>query len=149
MKKVVVANDHGAVDITKRIVEHLTKRGYSVNHLGVTSTDSVDYPDMAAQACGEFLAGGYEFGVVACGTGIGISISANKINGIRCALPQNVFAATMAKSHNNANFIAFGGRIEYTEPVEKMLDAFIDSPVEGGRHTKRVNKMMALEGGVC
>ncbi|MDD2296296.1 MAG: RpiB/LacA/LacB family sugar-phosphate isomerase [Sphaerochaetaceae bacterium] len=149
MKKVVVANDHGAVDVTKRIVEHLKKRGYSVNHLGVTSPDSVDYPDMAAQACGEFLAGGYEFGVVACGTGIGISISANKINGIRCALPQNVFAATMAKSHNNANFIAFGGRIEYTEPVEKMLDAFIDSPVEGGRHTKRVNKMMALEGGVC
>lgn len=149
MKKVVVANDHGAIDITKRIVAHLTKRGYTVNHLGVTTPESVDYPDMAAQACKEFLAGGYDFGVVSCGTGIGISIAANKINGIRCALPQNVFAATMAKSHNHVNFIAFGGRVEYTEPVEKMLDAFIDSPIEGGRHTKRVNKIMALEGGVC
>ena len=149
MKKVVVANDHGAIEITKQIVDHLTKRGYLVNHLGVTTTESVDYPDMAAQACGEFLAGGYEFGVVSCGTGIGISMAANKVDGIRCALLQNVFTATMAKSHNDANFIAFGGRVKYTEPIEDMLDAYIDSPVEGGRHAKRVKKIMALEGGVC
>lgn len=146
MKKVVVANDHGAIEITKKIVAHLTKRGYMVNHLGVTTTESVDYPDMAAQACKEFLSGGYEFGVVSCGTGIGISIAANKIDGIRCALIHNVFTATMAKGHNNANFIAFGGRVEYAEPVEEMLDAFIDSPIEGGRHAKRVKKIMALEG---
>ena len=149
MKKVVVANDHGAVELSKTIVEHLIARGYTVNHLGVYAADSVDYPDMAAQACGEYLAGGYEFGVVCCGTGIGISISANKIDGIRCALPQNMFAASMAKSHNNANFIAFGGRIEYQEPVLEMLDAYIDSPFEGGRHATRVNKIMALEGGTC
>ena len=149
MGKVVVANDHGAVELTKQIVRHLQQRGFEVNHLGVLNTDSVDYPDMAAQACGEFLAGGYEFGVLCCGTGIGISISANKIDGIRCALPQNIFAAQMAKSHNNVNFIAFGGRIAYPEPVLAMLDAYIDSPVEEGRHAKRVQKIMALEGGTC
>ncbi len=149
MKRVVVANDHGAVEVTSKIVEHLKSRGFEVKYLGVSSEDSVDYPDMAAKACGEFLAGGFAFGVVCCGTGIGISISANKIDGIRCALPQNVFAAQMARSHNNANFIAFGGRIAYQEPVLEMLDAYIDSPFEGGRHATRVNKIMALEGGTC
>ncbi len=149
MSKVVVANDHGAIEVTLSIVEHLKSRGFEVNHLGVTKSDSVDYPDMAAKACGEYLAGGYEFGIVCCGTGIGISISANKIDGIRCALPQNIFAATMAKEHNNANFIAFGGRIEYQESVIDMVDAFIDSEFQGGRHQKRVDKIMALEGGTC
>jgi ribose 5-phosphate isomerase B len=149
MKRVVVANDHGAVEIGKLITDHLRKKGYEVNHLGVFTEDSVDYPDMAAQACGEYLAGGYEFGVVCCGTGIGISISANKIDGIRCALPQNVFAAEMAKCHNNANFIAFGGRIDYCEPVLDMVDAFVDNSFEAGRHSRRVDKIMALEGGTC
>jgi ribose 5-phosphate isomerase B len=149
MKRVVVANDHGAVEIGKLIADHLRKKGYEVNHLGVFTEDSVDYPDMAAQACGEYLAGGYEFGVVCCGTGIGISISANKIDGIRCALPQNVFAAEMAKCHNNANFIAFGGRIDYCEPVLDMVDAFVDNSFEAGRHSRRVDKIMALEGGTC
>jgi len=145
MKKVVMANDHGAVEIATEIAAHLAKRGYEVNHMGVYSNESVDYPDMAAIACNEYLAGGYEFGVLCCGTGIGISISANKIDGIRCALPQNSFAASMAKLHNNVNFIAFGGRIDYADPVSKMVDAFIDGTFEGGRHAKRVDKIMALE----
>ena len=149
MKKVVIANDHGAVELSKAIADHLASRGYEVNHLGVFSHDAADYPDMAALACHEFLKGGYEFGVVCCGTGIGISISANKIDGIRCALPQNVFAASMAKLHNNANFIAFGGRIEYGEPVNDMVDAYINGTFQGGRHAKRVEKIMALEKETC
>ena len=104
MGKVVVANDHGAVELTKQIVRHLQQRGFEVNHLGVLSTDSVDYPDMAAQACGEFLAGGYEFGVLCCGTGIGISISANKIDGSVALWPQNT-SHTDGERHNNVNFI--------------------------------------------
>lgn len=149
MKKVVISNDHGAVELSKQLAEHLKERGYEVNHLGVFANDSVDYPDMAKVACTEFLKGGYEFGIVCCGTGIGISISANKIDGIRCALPQNVFAATMAKSHNNANFIAFGGRIDYPETPVSMLDAFIDAQAESGRHANRVDKIMALERETC
>ena len=132
MSKVVVANDHGAVE---------------VNYLGTAENKSVDYPDMAKLACDEFLKGGYEFGILCCGTGIGISISANKIRGIRCALPQNVFAATMAKEHNDANFIAFGGRIDYQDDVLDMVKAYITTQVsQDERHARRRAKMMALEG---
>ena len=143
--KIVLANDHGAVELSKKIKAHLETRGYEVNHLGVTEEKSVDYPDMAKLACEEYLKGGYEFGIVCCGTGIGISISANKIDGIRCALPQNIFAAQMAKQHNNVNFIAFGGRIDYPENPLDMLDAFIDEKFAGDRHQRRIDKMMNLE----
>jgi len=147
MSKVVVANDHGAVQLTKSIVDHLRSKGYEVNYLGVAEEKSVDYPDMAKLACDEFKKGGYEFGILCCGTGIGISISANKIKGIRCALPQNRFAAQMAKEHNDANFIAFGGRIDYPESVLSMVDAYTDTKAsQDERHARRRAKMMALEG---
>ena len=146
MSKVVVANDHGAVELTARIVGFLRGKGYEVNYLGTAENKSVDYPDMAELACTEFKKGGYEFGVLCCGTGIGISISANKIKGIRCALPQNCFAAKMAKEHNAANFIAFGGRIDYQEDVLKMLEAYIDAQIsQDERHARRRAKMMFLE----
>ena len=146
MSKVVVANDHGAVELTAAIVEFLKNRGFEVNYLGTAENKSVDYPDMAELACTEFLKGDYEFGVLCCGTGIGISISANKIHGIRCALPQNCFAAQMAKEHNAANFIAFGGRIDYQESVTDMLGAYIDAQIsQDERHARRRAKMMLLE----
>ena len=146
MSKVVVANDHGAVELTAAIVEFLKNRGFEVNYLGTAENKSVDYPDMAELACTEFLKGDYEFGVLCCGTGIGISISANKFHGIRCALPQNCFAAQMAKEHNAANFIAFGGRIDYQESVTDMLGAYIDAQIsQDERHARRRAKMMLLE----
>lgn len=146
MSKVVVANDHGAVELASNIVEFLKSKGYEVNYLGTYTEDSVDYPDMAEKACKEFLKGSYEFGILCCGTGIGISMAANKIKGIRCALPQNCYAARMAKEHNNANFIAFGGRIDYPESVTDMINAFISTaPSEEIRHINRVAKIMRLE----
>ena len=146
MKKVVVANDHGAIELTASIVKHLKEKGFEVNYLGVSEKKAVDYPLMAKAACEEFNKGGYDFGVLCCGTGIGISMSANKIHGIRCALPQNSYAAKMAKEHNAANFIAFGGRIDYPEPVLEMLDAYLDAQVSlEERHAKRREEMMALE----
>ena len=146
MKKVVIANDHGAVDLAKRFAEHLENKGYEVNWLGTQTEDSVDYPDMAERACREYLKGGYEFGIVCCGTGIGISMAANKVRGIRCALPQNCYAAEKTKEHNASNFIAFGGRIDYPEDPVKMLDAYMNAEVSSEeRHHKRVAKMMALE----
>ncbi len=145
-KRVVIANDHGAVDLKYSIVSHLIGRGYVVDDLGLAENETADYPDQAISACSTFLKGDYEFGIVCCGTGIGISIAANKIDGIRCALPQNAFAASMAKEHNNANFLAFGGRIDYSDSVLTMIDAFIDSSVNTEeRHTRRVNKIMAIE----
>jgi ribose 5-phosphate isomerase B len=145
MPTIVLANDHGAVELAARFADYLKKNGCTVNHLGVHSADSVDYPDMAELACSEYKKGGYDFGILLCGTGIGISISANKIEGIRCALPQNSYAAGMARKHNNANFIAFGGRIDYREDPVDMLQAFMDASFEGDRHQRRVDKMMALE----
>ncbi|MCK5201762.1 MAG: ribose 5-phosphate isomerase B [Spirochaetales bacterium] len=144
-KKIVIGADHGAFELKAKIIEHLTNRGFAVNNMGVDSYNSVDYPDMAEKTCKEYLSGNYDFGIVCCGTGIGISISANKVNGIRCALPQNIFGAEMSKVHNNANFIAFGGRIEYQDSVTDMVDAFIDAKFEGGRHQRRVDKIMGLE----
>lgn len=145
MAKVVIANDHGAVELTSNIVKHLQERGYEVNWLGTTTTDSIDYPDQAEKACNEFLHGGYEFGVLCCGTGIGISIAANKIKGIRCACVQDSYAAEMCKRHNNANFISFGGRISYRENPLIILDSFIDASFEGGRHQRRIDKISAIE----
>ncbi|MBN2509324.1 MAG: RpiB/LacA/LacB family sugar-phosphate isomerase [Spirochaetales bacterium] len=146
MAKVVIANDHAAIEIKERIQKHLVFRGFDVHNLGIDAVESVDYPDKAREAAEEFLKGGYDFGVLCCGTGIGISISANKVKGIFCALPQNAFAAQMAKEHNNANFIAFGGRIDYPQTVEAMLDAYIDSHYLGDRHQRRVEKMHILDG---
>ncbi len=143
--KIVIGADHGAYELKAEIIKHLEKRGFSIKNMGVDSAESVDYPDMAEKTCREYLKGNYNFGIVCCGTGIGISISANKVDGIRCALPQNIFGAEMSKVHNNANFIAFGGRIEYQESVTDMIDAYIDADFEGGRHQRRVDKIMGLE----
>lgn len=143
--RVVIGSDHGAFELKAKIIEHLSDSGFEVNNMGIDSTESVDYPDIAEKTCEEYLKGNYKFGVVCCGTGIGISISANKVDGIRCALPQTIFAAEMSKVHNNANFIAFGGRIEYRDSVNDMLNAFISANFEGGRHQRRVDKIMGLE----
>ena len=102
MKRVIIGNDHGAVALKFRIINFLSKMGYESLNMGVDTEEPVDYPDIAAKVCGEYKKGGFAFGIVCCGTGIGISMSANKIDGIRCALPQTIYAAEMAKAHNDA-----------------------------------------------
>ena len=114
MKKVIIASDHGAIILKSEIVSFLKTKNCSVKDMGVNSEDSVDYPDVAVAACAEFKRGGYDFGILLCGSGIGMSIVANKIKGIRCAQVFDLFTAEMAKAHNNANFIAFGGRVKYS-----------------------------------
>lgn len=144
--RVVLGNDHAAVELKNRLKKHMISKGYEVNDVGIGENETVDYPDIAQRACAEFLKGGYDAGIVCCGTGIGVSISANKINGIRCALPQDSFAAKMARMHNDANFIAFGGRINYHDGIEKMLDLFLNTPFDSDdRHKRRVKKITALE----
>jgi ribose 5-phosphate isomerase B len=145
--RVVMACDHGGLDRKNELKAWLLNERYEVNDLGVHDEKSVDYPDRAELACREFLNdGGYAFGVLLCGTGIGISISANKIPGIRCGLPQDIFAARMAREHNNCQFIAFGGRIDYKESITEMLRAFCEASfAEEERHVRRVNKIIALD----
>jgi len=143
--RIVMANDHGAVALKKDLLSWLKSQGHEVVNLGVDVEDRVDYPDMAVAACAEYKKGGYDFGILLCGTGIGISISANKIPGIRCALVQDIFTASMAREHNNANFIAMGGRVEYSTPPTEILAAFMNAKFQGGRHADRVAKMMELD----
>lgn len=142
--KIVIANDHGAVDLKKRLIDWLMKEGHSITNLGVDVEERVDYPDQAEKAVQEFQKGGYDLGIVLCGTGIGISIAANKHKGIRCALIHDSFTALMAKQHNNANFLALGGRVTYTEAPEALLKVFLDAEFEGGRHSQRVAKLDEL-----
>jgi len=145
MKKIVIASDHGAVDLKDTIIDFLKKKNFEVTDMGTHGAVAVDYPDMALLACNEYKKGGYEFGILLCGTGIGVSIAANKVKGIRCALISDLFSAEMAKAHNNANFIAFGGRIKYATPVTDMIEKFINTIFTGERHERRIAKMMAIE----
>ncbi|MBN8218406.1 MAG: ribose 5-phosphate isomerase B [Spirochaetes bacterium] len=143
--RILAAADHGGFELKNLIVAHLRGRGFDLVDLGVNDGASVDYPDLARRAVETYRGGGFEFGLLFCGTGIGISIAANKMNGIRCALPFTPFMAEMARAHNNANFLAFGGRVEYPVPVAALVDAFLAAKHEGGRHGDRVKKIHALE----
>jgi len=145
MKKIIIASDHGAVALKTEIISFLEAKNCAVKDLGVNSEDSVDYPDIAVAACNEFKKGGYDFGILLCGTGIGMSIVANKIKGIRCAQVFDLFTAEMAKAHNNANFIAFGGRVKYSVPVTDMIEKFMNTNFAGDRHQRRVTKIMDLD----
>jgi ribose 5-phosphate isomerase B len=145
--RIIIANDHGAVALKKDLVSWLKDQGHEVVNLGVDVDDRVDYPDMATAACAEYKKGGSDFGVLLCGTGIGMSMAANKIEGIRCALIHDVFTATMAREHNDANFVAMGGRVDYPVPPTEILAAFMYAKFQGGRHAERVAKIAALEAG--
>ena len=143
--RIVIANDHGAVDRKKEILQWLSAHGHEVLNLGVDVEDRVDYPDKAREAVEAWRTKGLDLGILLCGTGIGISIAANKLPGVRCALVHDSYTARMAREHNDANFLALGGRVELTEPVGAILDAFLGATYEGGRHTGRLDKISALE----
>ena len=138
---IVLANDHGAVELKMRILAWLLDRGHRVTNLGVDTEDRVDYPDMADKAVAEFQKGGYDLGILFCGTGIGISIAANRHKGIRCALIHDRFTALMAREHNNANFLALGGRVSYQESPETLIELFMEAQFQGGRHAERLAKL--------
>ena len=127
-----------------RILAWLESKGHTVMNLGVDTDDRVDYPDMADKAVAEFLKGGYDLGILFCGTGIGISIAANRHRGIRCALIHDVFTSLMAKEHNDANFLALGGRVSYTVPPESLIETFLGARFQGGRHSERLKKLDRL-----
>lgn len=139
--KIALASDHGGFALKEAIKAHLTDRGYEVLDLGTHSEESVDYPKYG-QACGEaVISGQADRGIVCCGTGIGISIAANKVKGIRAAVVTNEFMAEMTKRHNDANIIALGGRVLETEYALKLVDIWLDTEFEGGRHQRRVDML--------
>ena len=140
-----IATDHAGYAVKDYIKELLDARGHTVVDLGPDSADRVDYPDYG-RACAEAVrddAG--SFGIVVCGTGIGISISANKVPGIRAALCHDAYTAAMARAHNDAQILAFGERVVGRGVIESMIDAFVQTPFEGGRHADRVAKITAID----
>lgn len=141
MLKIAVASDHGGFALKEKVKEHLVQRGFEVDDLGTHSEESVDYP-VYGKACGEAVASGKaDLGVVVCGTGIGISIAANKVKGIRCGLCTSVEMAHLTKQHNNANILALGGRTTEPELALKIVDEWLDTEFEGGRHQRRVGML--------
>ena len=141
MLKIAVASDHGGFALKEMVKEHLVQRGFEVDDLGTHSEESVDYP-VYGKACGEAVASGKaDLGVVVCGTGIGISIAANKVKGIRCGLCTSVEMAHLTKQHNNANILALGGRTTEPELALKIVDEWLDTEFEGGRHQRRVDML--------
>ena len=144
--KITIGSDHGAVQLKEEVKMVLKEYGdIEVTDVGTFGTDSVDYPDIAEKVCGDVVSGKADRGIVLCGTGIGISIAANKIKGIRCALCNDVFSAKMSRQHNDANVLAMGGRVLGFGPAGEIVRAFVEGNFEGGRHERRVNKIMALE----
>lgn len=137
--KIAIASDHGGYELKEEIKKFLETRNVEVIDLGTDSEQSVDYP-LFGQACAEAVAGGRaDRGIVCCGTGIGISIAANKVKGIRCALCTDILMAELSRKHNDANILALGGRILETEEALQITKAWLDTEFEGGRHKRRVD----------
>ncbi|MBZ0263467.1 ribose 5-phosphate isomerase B [bacterium] len=146
IKKLVAAADHGGIELKDELVERLRDAGYEVEDLGTHSSDSVDYPDYAKLAGQSILEGKADCGILVCGTGIGISIAANKIDGIYCAKLNNPIEGKMAAAHNHANMVALGGRITDPETAWESVKAWLETEPEGDRHNRRVDKIKDLEG---
>ena len=137
--------DHGGFELMQEVKKHLEEIGIAYKDFGTYSTDSCDYPVFAEKAARAVASGECEKGILICGTGIGISISANKIRGVRAALCSDCFSAEMTRRHNDANMLAMGARVLGSGLALKIVDTFLAAEFEGGRHEKRVKLMMELE----
>jgi len=146
-QRIAIATDHAAVDERLALVAHLQAAGHSVDDLGCEDGAACDYPDQAAKVAHAVAEGRADFGILICGTGIGVAMAAGKIHGIRAATIGNEYSAEMTRRHNDANVACFGARIHSAVAMARMADLFLASPFEGGRHTARVAKIMALENG--
>lgn len=139
--KLAIASDHAGVDYKKRLIEHLEKQGYDCINLGTDTEESVDYPVYADRVCGKITSGECALGILICGTGIGMSIAANKHKGIRAALCSDTESAALTRQHNDANVLCLGARILPFEKAVQITDAFLNAEFLGGRHQKRVDML--------
>ena len=139
--KIIIGNDHAGVDLKKSLVKYLEDKGNEVVNVGTDTHESVDYPDIAGLVASLVLENKNSLGIVICGTGIGISIAANKVKGIRAALCSNELMARLARQHNDANIISLGARIIGEDLAKVCVDAGIDTEFEDSRHLRRVNKI--------
>ena len=141
----VIASDHGGLELKEAIKATLTARGTQVEDLGTITSDSVDYPDFGEKVARAVSTGKAEQGILICGTGIGMSIVANKFPGVRAALVTDEFTAQMSREHNDANVLVMGGRVLTSEQASKMVEVWLDTSYEGGRHQRRLDKIAEIE----
>lgn len=144
--KIAVACDHGGFRLKNVLIQEMKNQGYEVVDFGTYNEDSCDYPDYAVKAARAVASGDCEKGVVVCGTGIGVSMTCNKVHGIRCALCHDVFSAKATRTHNDANMLAMGQRVIGEGLAVEILNAWLNTEFEGGRHVQRIEKMMKIEG---
>ena len=144
--KIAIAADHGGYKLKEEIKPYIESLGHTVTDLGTYSEDSVDYPDYAAPCARAVVSGEADRGIVICGTGIGISIAANKIKGVRCGLCTDPVMARLTREHNDANMLAMGAGIIGPNLAKKITEVFLTTEFEGGRHERRVGLLDAIEG---
>ena len=143
--KIAIANDHGGYDLKTEMVTHIESLGHTVIDFGSEGADAVDYPDFASMAAKAVQDGTADLGIVICGTGIGVSIAANKHKGIRCALCHDTFSAHATREHNDANMLAMGARVIGSGLARDIVTNFLGSTFEGGRHQERIDKITNIE----
>lgn len=142
---IAIGCDHGGLALKNAILEHLRSRGIAYQDFGVTSPQSVDYPDIAYPVAKAVSSGECEKGILICGTGIGMSLAANKVAGIRAAVCSDHYSAKYTRLHNDANILCLGGRVIGPGVGLELVDLFLDTPFEGGRHSARIDKISAIE----
>ena len=147
MKKLVIGCDHAAPELKAIVRDHLIERGFDVVDVGTHTTDSCNYPDYAHALCEKIQSGECELGILICGTGIGMSMAANKHKGIRAACCSDTFSARLTRLHNDANVLCFGARVVGQGLAIDLVDTFIDAEFEGGKHQKRIDMFVDIENG--
>jgi ribose 5-phosphate isomerase B len=140
-----VGADHAGFPLKEKVRDYLASQGFEVEDAGPATTESVDYPDFAEKVSARVVAKQADFGVLMCGTGLGVAIAANKVPGIRAATCNDTLSAHFARAHNDANVLAMGGRLIDEATAQKVLDTWLSTPFEGGRHQRRVEKIAVIE----
>jgi len=143
--KIALGSDHAGLPLKNEIIKHLEGKGIEIKDFGTYTEESCDYPDYAQKVAEKVVAKEFDFGTLICGTGIGISIAANKVKGVRAALCSDTFSAHACREHNNANILALGQRVVGVGLALDIVDNFLNAEFQGGRHENRINKMMEIE----
>ena len=143
--KIAIGSDHGGYGLKELIKKHLQEKGFDIKDFGTNSTESTDYPDFARYVGEAVVAGEFDRGILVCGTGIGISIAANKVRGVRCALVSDCFSAKATRQHYDSNIIALGERVVGPGLALEIVDTWLGAEFEGGRHQNRIDKISEIE----
>lgn len=143
--RIAIGNDHAAVELKQEIKQYVESLGHEVVNFGTDTNESCNYPEFGEKVGMAVVSGEYDCGILICGTGVGISIAANKVNGVRAAVCSDVATARLVKQHNNANIIAFGARIVGNELAKDIVKAYLEAEFEGGRHQTRIDMFSEIE----